>query len=142
MNTLDQRQLVDVMIAPFANNNSERYISKFVSPAIWSLGRISCVNHVQAERVVPFFGGQLQSTTSSNEAKVAALGALADLCRVKTQLVDKFIDIIATMLYERSLYVAKKALKLLTYMLRRDFVKMRPSLLSRMLILARVELLF
>ena len=81
MNTLDQRQLVDVMIAPFANNNSERYISKFVSPAIWSLGRICCIDHLQAERLVYLFGCQLTSTTSSDDAKVAALGALADLCQ-------------------------------------------------------------
>ena len=43
------------------------------------------------------------------------------------------------MMEDRSVVVVTTALKLMTYMLRQDYIKMRSSLLSRMLILAANE---
>ena len=137
----DQLKLCDLIIQPLATDDIEPKFAPYTDSAMWSLGRVCCQDHQEAERIVKFFGHQLKMTSSGDSvaAKVGALGALADLCRVKTQLTDKFIDVIATMMEDRSMVVVTTALKLMTYMLRQDYIKMRSSLLSRMLILAANE---
>ena len=107
----DQLKLCNLIISPFATEDVEQKYENFVDSALWSLGRICCVDHVEAERIVIFFGTQLKSQSSSNSAKIGSLGALADLCRVKTQLTDKFIDVIAAMMEDKSPAVAMTALK-------------------------------
>ena len=107
----DQLELCNIIITPFATEDVEQKYENFIDSALWSLGRICCVDNVEAERIVIFFGAQLKSQSSSNGAKIGSLGALADLCRVKTQLTDKFIDIIATMMEDKSPAVAMTALK-------------------------------
>ena len=88
-----------------------------------------------AEFTMPFFSHELELSTNP-KTRATALSALADLCLVKTQLVDKFLDVIAQTLDDPSLYVRCVALKQLTNLLKKDFIKLRPSILSRMLIQA------
>ena len=97
--------------------------------------RICAVNADMAESTMPFFAHQLEFNKNP-KTRATALSALADLCTVKTQLVDQFLDVIAATLDDRSLYVRCVALKQLTNLLKKDFIKLRPSILSRMLIQA------
>ena len=89
----------------------------------------------QAEFIMPFFGLELQHGETAL-TRQTALSSFADLCQVKTQLVDKFLDVIAGTLDDKTVSVRCAALRHLTNLLSKDFVKLRPSILTRMLIQA------
>ena len=114
---------------------TENVDSKFLEMALVGLGRICAVNAQEGERIVPLFG-QILSEGRTGAIQNAALLAISDLCVTKTQLVDKFLDVLASTLDGDLKPLVQNSLLLLTSLLKKDFVKMRSSILSRMLILA------
>jgi len=85
--------------------------------------RVCALSQSQAEFIMPFFGHELQNSKHA-KTRAIALSAMADLCQVKTQLVDKFMDVIAATLDDRSISVRCTALHHLTNLLKKDFVKL------------------
>ena len=130
----DMPSISDSLVGSITENIDSKF-HRSLEMALVGLGRICAVNAQEGERIVPLFG-QILSEGRTGAIQNAALLAISDLCVTKTQLVDKFLDVLAATLDGNLKPLVQNSLLLLTSLLKKDFVKMRSSILSRMLILA------
>ena len=116
-----------MLLGMYYQNKEENSFNPLPDVMISALLHIQCrvcsISQEHAEYIMPFFGNELQKGRCS-KSRTIALSALADLCQVKTQLVDKFLDVIAATLDDSSNCVRSSALHQLTNLLKKDFVKL------------------
>ncbi|CAG5098717.1 Oidioi.mRNA.OKI2018_I69.XSR.g15913.t1.cds [Oikopleura dioica] len=110
--------------------------TELMTALIHVLGNLCIRRGKNSEDLVRIFIYSLSDRANCASIRIVALSIVADLCVVKTHLVDRFMDILAALLEDNDETVQIATMQHLTNLLKKDFIRMKPSILTRMLILA------
>ena len=98
--------------------------TELINALIHVLGNMCIRRGKNAEDLVRIFIYSLSDGSNSASTRIIALSVVADLCVVKTHLVDRFMDILAALLEDKDETVQIATMQHLTNLLKKDFIRM------------------
>ena len=98
--------------------------TELMTALIHVLGNLCIRRGKNSEDLVRIFIYSLSDRANCASIRIVALSIVADLCVVKTHLVDRFMDILAALLEDEDETVQIATMQHLTNLLKKDFIRM------------------